>query len=293
MSDLINIDVKSRIFVWANSDMDGAASVILFRTIFSKFNYRSVFFGAFEEQYKKWAKDNLEDYDKVFVVGMVLSQKLLDEIDDPRVVVISDMGEEYEMDDGLLIDEKCTSCCKLIFKKFRKHGKFTKNIIRLIGYVNDYNDYQLKYPESMYLNGLWRKTSYGRFDKFVDRFKDGYDGLTDSEMQRARDFMKEIETEMENIDLYYGLYKDYRVYAVFSKLSVNEVAHHLMKKCNCEVVIVVNQDTNFVSFRKPRESEANIARMAKKLCDGGGGEFAAGGSITKEFIEFTQNLKKI
>ncbi len=66
-----------------------------------------------------------------------------------------------------------------------------------------------------------------------------------------------------------------------------------MSNLKCDVVIVVNQDTKFVSFRKPQDSQANIARMAEKLCDGGGSDYAAGGHITKDFVEFTQDLKKL
>lgn len=52
----------------------------------------------------------------------------------------------------------------------------------------------------------------------------------------------------------------------------------------------LNPDTNFVSFRKPEGSNADITFMAEKLCNGGGGEWASGGNITQKFLDFTQKL---
>ena len=61
MSEFINIDVQSRIFIWSNSDLDGACSVILLGQVFEEFEYQSCFFGKFEEEYLKWAKAKLDD----------------------------------------------------------------------------------------------------------------------------------------------------------------------------------------------------------------------------------------
>jgi hypothetical protein len=52
----------SKIFVWANSDLDGACSTILLGNIFPNMDYKSVFFGDFLNQYTDW-EHNLENYD--------------------------------------------------------------------------------------------------------------------------------------------------------------------------------------------------------------------------------------
>lgn len=132
MSEFINIDVQSRIFIWSNSDLDGACSVILLGQVFEEFEYQSCFFGKFEEEYLKWAKAKLEDYDKVFVVGMVIDQRLLNKIDDPRLVIISDRGEKLTSYDSTVITEECSSCSKLIYKKFKKIKDFPVNVKKII-----------------------------------------------------------------------------------------------------------------------------------------------------------------
>lgn len=283
----------SKIFVWANSDMDGAVSTILLGNMFPNMDFRYSFFGNFLESYKAWEGENLEHYDKVFVVGMVLDQTMVNKIDDDKIVFISDRGEKLKTFDSTLISEEYTSCSKLIYKTFKKKFEIPDKLKLLTLYADDYNDYKLKYQESEYLNAVYRKTTYNRFKWFVKRFWNGYDGLTDKEIKKAREFFDEIEEEVSGLTLYKGQYKDWNVIATFSKASVNEIAKELMNIHKSDVVIVINPDTEFVSFRKPVGSEADIAFMAEKLCDGGGGEYASGGSLTKQFLSFSEELKEL
>jgi oligoribonuclease NrnB/cAMP/cGMP phosphodiesterase (DHH superfamily) len=83
------------------------------------------------------------------------------------------------------------------------------------------------------------------------------------------------------------------VLSTISKFSVNELAHSILTDYVTDVVIVLNPDTQFVSFRKSPNSTADVAKMAKELCDGGGGEWASGGKIAKKFLEFSQELEQI
>ena len=293
MKNIVNIDVASKIFIWANADLDGAASTILLGNIFKNFEYQSVFFGKFEDTYTLWAKKNLENYDKVFIVGMVLDQSLISKLDDPRLVIISDRGDNLTSFDSILIDEDCTSCCKLLYKRFKEKIDFPVDIKKLILYVDDYNKYELKYDESKYLNAIYRKSGYKKFISFVNRFWNGFDGFTDKEIALADTFFKEIKDEVEKLIVYKGEFKDWVVISTFSNMAVNEVSKELMDGYVTDVVIVVNPDTRFVSFRKPKDSPADIQYMSEYLCSGGGGEYASGGQICKRFLEFTEKLIKV
>tara|TARA_R110002074_G_scaffold32309_10_gene90333 strand:+ start:23961 stop:24824 length:864 start_codon:yes stop_codon:yes gene_type:complete len=280
----------SKIFIWANSDLDGACSTILLGNIFPNVEYRSVFFGDFENQYSNWVEDNLENYDKVFVVGMVLDQSLINKLDDSKVVFISDRGESLNMFDSTLITEEYSSCCKLIYKKFKEKVAFTDNLKKLVVYIDDYNSYELKYKESEYLNGLYRKIRYNRFAEFVETHWDGYDGFNAFELKRVDEFFAEIDKEFAEIELYTGDFKGWSVLATFSKCSVNEIAKKMIDKYESDVIIVVNPDTKFVSFRKPVGSKADIQFMSENLCGGGGGEWASGGGMTQKFLDFTTKM---
>jgi oligoribonuclease NrnB/cAMP/cGMP phosphodiesterase (DHH superfamily) len=282
----------SKIFVWANSDLDGACSTILLGNIFPDMEYKSAFFGDFANQYAEW-EHNLENYDKVFIIGMVLDQSLINKIDDYKVVFVSDRGEKLNVFDSTMISEETSSCCKLLYKKFKDKFDIPNDLKKLILYVDDYNVYSLKHKESEYLNGLYRNTRFNRFKVLVNRFWNGYDGLTDKEMALAESFFDAIDTEYKNLELYEGTFKEWSVVAVFSKFSVNEIAKKLIDNHKKDVIIVVNPDTQFVSFRKPEGSIANITFMAENLCNGGGGEWASGGKISQKFLDFTQKLIQI
>lgn len=280
----------SKIFIWANSDLDGAASTIMLGNIFPNMGYRAVFFGEFLSQYQQW-EDNLDDYDKVFVVGMVLDQQLINKIDDKKLVFISDRNEQIKTYDSTLISEDSTSCVKMLYNKFKDKFQFTTDLKKLVLYVDDYNSYNLKFDESKYLNGLYRTRPMNRFKHFVNRFWNGYDGLTDKEMGDAEHFFEKIDEAYEKLEIFKGKFMDWSVTAAFTTQSVNEMAKKLIDNHSSDVIILVNPDTQFVSFRKPTGSPANIAYMAENLCDGGGSDRAAGGKMgNKKFLEFTNTL---
>lgn len=283
----------SKVFAWVNSDLDGIGSTVLLGNIFKNFEYRHCFFGKFEEQYLLWAKENAEDYDKIFVVGMVLDQNLIKKIDDHRVVFVSDRSEDFKVWDSTLIQEDCTSTTKLLYKKFKDKIGFTKNLKKFFLYVDDYNSYDLKHEETKYLNALYRKSGGNRFINFVNRFWHGFDGFTATEVKLAEGFFNELEKELSEIDLYTGKWEEFEVISTISKFSVNELSHSIMENYKKDVVIVMNPDTKFVSFRKYKGSSIDIAKMATVLCDGGGGEWASGGKITKEFLKFSETLTEL
>jgi len=292
MNNAVNISLVSKIFIWANSDLDGACSTILLGQVFPQFEYQCAFFGSFETLYDKWV-DNIDNYDKVFIIGMVIDQRLMNKLDDPRIVIISDRGENLTADDSTLFIENRPSCSLLIYQKFKKVKDFSVEHKKLALYANDYNDYRLKYEESKYLNALYRRMGYKKFYNFVERFWNGYDGFTDTELSLVQEFFDELNDECESLDLYSGEYEGFSVLSTFTKFSVNEIAKKLLDNHPADVIIVVNPDTKFVSFRKSPSCRLNVGTMAEKLCDGGGGEWASGGNITKKFLEFSESLKML
>jgi len=290
---MCNYDTMSKIFLWVNSDMDGAASTILLGNIFPDMEYKSVFFGDFLNQYTDWVDNNLENYDKVFVVGMVLDQSLVNKIDDHKVVFVSDRAEKLNLFDSSIICEETTSCTKLLYKKFKNKFEFTSNLKKLVLFVDGYNSYILTHKESEYLNGVYRNIRYNRFNAFVNRFWDGYDGLTEKELQSAEAFFNAIDEEYDILEKFEGKFKNWTVLATFSQVSVNEIAKKLVDNSEHDVIVVVNPSTKFVSFRKRPESDADLGFIAENLCSGGGSSNAAGGSITQKFLDFTTKLTQI
>lgn len=279
------------VYAWFNSDLDGVGCAVLLGNIFKNFDYRSVFFGDFERQFDEWYEQNSDKYDKIFVVGMVLDQKLINKLDDYKIIFVSDAPERLNVFDSTLIHEETTSCCRLLYNRFKDKIEFPKNIKKLVAYIDDYNSYTLKTEESKYLNAIFRKTSgKGKFKLLVNRFFHGYDGLTQAEQNVAESFFNEIQTEAEQLELYKGTFKGFDVISFFTKKSANEMAAVVLDNYDTDAVIVVNLDTKFVSIRAKKGGKGDAKMLAERLCDGGGTKESAGGNITEKFIEFTQEL---
>lgn len=282
-----------KVFLWTNSDLDGVGTAVLLGNMFPEFDYKACFFGDFERQWDEWYEDNFSEYDKIFVVGMVLDQKLINKLDDYPVIFVSDRGDKFNVFDSTIINEECTSCTKLLYKRFKDKVEFPTKLKKFFAYIDDYNSYELKTEEAKYINAIYRKTWGGKFDKFVKRFWNGFDGFTESEITRADQFFDDLQKELETLDLYKGKFKDYEVISTFSKFSANEIAGELMKTYKADAYIIINPDTKFVSFRKSKGSEVDIAYMSEYLCDGGGGEWASGGQLTEKFLKFSEKLVEI
>ena len=276
-----------------NSDLDGVGSTVLLGNMFPNFEYRYCFFGDFERQWNEWYEENFHDYDKVFVVGMVLDQRIVNNLDDESVIFVDDRDTKLDTFKSTMIHKPESSCTKLLYKTFKDKVEFPLNLKKFFAYIDDYNSYELKTEEAKYINALYRKSWGGKFQRFVQRFWKGFDGFTEKEIALAEKFFEELKEEVDKITLYKGTFKDWKVIATFSMFSANEIAGEIMKAYDVDVVLIVNTDTNFVSFRRSKGSEADIQYMSEYLCDGGGGEWAAGGTITPKFMTYTENLKEI
>jgi oligoribonuclease NrnB/cAMP/cGMP phosphodiesterase (DHH superfamily) len=279
-----------KVFLWTNNDLDGVGAAILLGNIFQNFEYQSIFFGDFMQKFPDWYDENRNNYDKIFVVGIPLEQSLINKTDDKKLIFVSDKKEELTTVESKLISEDSTSCSKMLYKIFKSKFDFPDGVKKFIAYVNDYNSYELKTKEAKILNGLFRKSGSRKFYNFVNRFWSGIGEFTESEIRLAGSFYKELNAEMENLELFFGSYKDLKVVATFSNFSVNEIAATIIDHYDADVAIVVNTSSQYVSFRKKKGSAADIKFMAENLCSGGGSDQAAGGKLTQKFLEFTQTL---
>lgn len=210
-----------------------------------------------------------------------------------KIVLVSDKIENLKVCESTLMQEDTSSCSKLLYKKFNKKFEFPKALKLLITIIDDYNSYNLKLSESKIMNALYRRSGSRRFYNFVNNFWNGFEQFSDSELKISETFYRDLQTELENLDLYKGTYRGFSIIATFSSFSASEIASALLDCYNPDVVIVVNTDTKFVSFRKKPESKADIVFMAQNLCNGGGGEFSSGGQLTSKFLELTTQLSPL
>ena len=168
---------------------------------------------------------------------------------------------------------------------------------KLIILADDYDSYNLQIPDSMKLNIIFWNTNKA-FESFIANFSRGFYGFNIEQENMIKIHENKIKSLRENISVYAGKVniqnKQRYVCATFCDTATNDVADILKDDFGAEIAIVVNTKKGTASFRRPKENtDVNIALLAEKLVDGGGHEYAAGGTITEHFIEFTKLLKQI
>jgi len=87
--------------------------------------------------------------------------------------------------------------------------------------------------------------------------------------------------------------KDRNILGTSGNRFVNEICDHVIHTQNADIVFFVNTDNQHVSFRKNKTCEIDLSKLAAKLCEGGGHEYAAGGKITEGFLNFTKLLSPL
>ena len=102
---------------------------------------------------------------------------------------------------------------------------------------------------------------------------------------------------IENETFYTGKLKvsgeDRFIISCFIQFNPNEISEILLKKYKCDIALLINLKGKSVYFRKRKDCDISMAKLAEKLCDGGGHDDAAGGSLNDTIINITKLLKPV
>jgi len=77
---------------------------------------------------------------------------------------------------------------------------------------------------------------------------------------------------------------------VYFDHNINEVGYEVINRYGVDICFIVNLRTKSVSFRRSKECDINVAKLAKVLCNGGGHASAAGGKLTDEFLSLSKRF---
>jgi len=136
-----------------------------------------------------------------------------------------------------------------------------------------------------------------RTDKFVERFYNGYNGFNKQELNIIKEYITGRDAAIKALQVFSGNVsiskQDVKITGTTGTKYVNDVCDFLIKKHDSDVVFFVNTNNQHVSFRKKKGCNVDMSKLANKLCEGGGHEYAAGGKITDTFMEFVKQLTPI
>jgi oligoribonuclease NrnB/cAMP/cGMP phosphodiesterase (DHH superfamily) len=287
--------------IWTDNDLDGAGSALAIKLMYGSspvnFTIQDVNDSTFAGMYRSWSDANYESFDKIYILDVWVPDEIVSLVDREKVIIIDhhkshvDVKDRYKVAKAII--EDCSSCCKLIVEKFdRIFSKILTDKQReLFKIVDDYDSYTLKFPDTLKLNSIYHSYNAPKGTKFIERFANGLGDYTAFEQNAYKLFCNKLKDAIENATFFKGTLKGYNVISCVANSCINELAHYSLKKYNADIAIVVNTTSCKVSFRKKKNScTIQLNKLAEILCNGGGHEYAAGGDITDNFLNFTKTL---
>lgn len=284
-----------KILVFTDNDLDGAGSALFIKWLFnhklSLFTVVDTTEATFTNDFKS-REELIGIYDRVFILDLDLTEKQIKLVDQQHVVVVdhhiphSRKIESYNK--AKVVVKEHSSCVDLLRCKFNKL-ELTPAQEEIIKFIDDYDSYTLKYGDSLKLNAIHRTFNNPKTEKFIEAFEAGFRPYTIHEKNGIKLFISKFKEQLQN-QVYRGRIKEYSVVSIMANYAISEVARFTINKYNADIGIVVNIDTQTVSFRKSKTCDADVSILAKTLCNGGGSASAAGGHLTKMFANLTKNF---
>lgn len=294
-----------KIFVFTDFDLDGTTSLLALHWALNakpgQIAFKTTTVSNFRREYLNWLNEYKPDnFDKIYILDLDVSNSA-DLIDRPNIVIIdhhtTHVKALHNYKNAELHVVETTSCAKLVYSKLSPKINNAQKL--LIALANDYDSYALTIPQSYELNCLLtnlQKTSGSqKAEKFMSRFYNGFDGFNKQESVIINEHITRKDKAINELEIYKGKVsiggKERIVLGTTGNKFVNEICEHLIKKLGAEIAFFVNPDVGHVSFRKRKnDCDVDLSKLAAKLCEGGGHDYAAGGKITETFMNFTKLL---
>lgn len=289
----------TRVFIWSDSDLDGAGSILALKWLFEKngiiVDFESVWNGQdLSHKFKEWLDNNYNRYDKIFICDLSVEENVIEIIDREKVVVIDhhktheELKNHYKNAKTIIYEHTSTS--DIIREKFKLDDKITEAQKQLLIRVDDYDQYALKYPESIRLTAILKKI---KSKKFIESFEEGLRPFTPAEKSIIKLFSSELRNQVDGTQYFEGTIKGYKAIACYVEKYSSETANIALKRYDADICFAINLRYCSVSLRKQRRCPIKLNLLAEKFCDGGGHEFAAAGKLTDKFAELLKNFKEV
>jgi oligoribonuclease NrnB/cAMP/cGMP phosphodiesterase (DHH superfamily) len=297
---MINNTTMNRPVIWTDADLDGAGSYTILKWITGKeYDIHITTAKKFADDFKRWCALNENNSKLEIYILDIDTSPAIDLIDLPNITVFDHHPQHVEnkskYKNAVAYVEPCSSCTRLIYKHYSNEVKsFTKEQIALIAYVDDYDCYLLKYPQSYILNVVYWNLSGNKIIEFYNQFHEGFKGFTSQHDAMYKIHKKKLEVIKQSLQLFQKNITIQNVpcniIGTFTDYALNDVATYLIDEKNADIAIIVNLKSKTVSFRKKDDISVDLGKMANVLCDGGGHEYASGGKITEKFMLFCKQL---
>jgi hypothetical protein len=239
---------------------------------------------------------------RIYVIGGYIVDNCEEKLDNDKVVIFKLEKENVTLKDVKIVSADSDSYTSLMSKTFKDKYKtnLSSSKTLLLTLIQDYVTYKLKYDKiSIGLNYIFQNLNNigeNKLEKFCKKYENGFENFTEEDKKVISYYNEKLKKSLGG-DRYQGALptttKSYKIVSCFATSCINEVASALIRENDSDIAIIVNPDTNLVTFRRKNDCTVNLKKLAQKLCDGDGKEYAASGKLTENFLLFTQTLQKI
>lgn len=289
--------MSSNIHIFTHSDLDGAGCLLALLWAFPDDNVTYTVVGnshSFEEEFNKVnSRKSINTYDTVFVTDLSILDKDIHLIDKKNVIYVdhhkSSLNLKFNYAKSFI--KVFTSCTLFLYKLFKTKLDISSSQKELLILIDDYDSYTLQFAKTKDLNMLFWSHYHNNISMFLQDFNQGITSYTSLQLKALNIQKQKIQDTIDGLSIFkataniQGASRD--IVAAFADIAINDISDYIINKFIPDIAIVINLKTTRVSFRR-NNREVDVSLLAKKLCDGGGHEAAAGGKVTEQFLEFTK-----
>ena len=283
-----------KLLIITDSDLDGAGAALHIKWVFpkAKIDIVEIVADKYFDSVVRGLK--LDKYDRIFITDLTIPDSLLELLDIPKVTILDHHLSHIEVRDrykqaAVYLGEE-TSTVKLL-KYCIPNDKMTAEQLQLMDIIDDYDQYSLKYPDSLKLNSIFQSLNRPKVNKFVEMFSNGFRPYNNLEQGMINIYFKRFKEQLENIQFYRGVINDKVWVSFMCQSSPNELAQYALRKYGADICLIVYPQFETVSLRKRKDCDTPLHRLAEVLCDGGGHAYAAGGQLTGRVKQLTTKLQ--
>jgi oligoribonuclease NrnB/cAMP/cGMP phosphodiesterase (DHH superfamily) len=299
----------NKIYVFTDFDIDGVAALLALHWALGaepgQIAFKTTTVTNFRKEYLNWLNENNpNDFDKIYILDLDVA-KNADLVDRKNIVIIdhhlTHVNALGVYKNAEVHVSETSSCAKKAYNHFKTLGKLTKLTQQqkyFIALADDYDCYQFKLPETYELNCLYTNTqktsTKQRAEIFLEKYYNGFYPFTTQEKAIIKEYVDRKNKAIDSLEIYQGTVSiggaKRTIYGTHGTKFVNEICDYMINTHPADIVFFVNSNNSHVSFRKNKSCDVDLSKLAAKICEGGGHEYAAGGKVTETFLNFTKLL---
>lgn len=276
------LNQNHRILNICHKDLDGVASSIVVKNLYSNVTFQELKYGTVNEYLKNLDYDL---YDVVLLTDISPESSHAFTYSD-KIFLLDHHSTALEYhnpeQNRIVIEGKCAaSLVKEFFENlFHVDLSYLDDFVSV---VNDYDMWYLKDNRSWGLNELYFKY----WDtNFRNRFKNGDMYFNVQEVDYIKKKRKDLDEAYQNLERHD--FDDINGTLIIASTFLNDFCHKLMEEKGYDYVFCYNPKSKHVSVRNKRK-DIHIGEVLKKLV-GGGGHGASAAFQNKDYTELDAKL---